>query len=344
MFVEKHVTERHAKREVTEIDAFGTSWRGGKPYNVVIEAKSGKWDNTHLFALLGKKMYLGADAAALVHTAKSIPEERRALLASLKDKELSVMAADNDAASSPQFVASLCREDEEVVRARLKKVHSLQAWRYSFWTERALLRHLIDDAKCLGDRVPSLVTARELVDLLDECFFLSDPLAQACRLYDFHFEHRRLTKDMIEERRQQAPGEDLSGCSDEEAFRKCVYNGKLLGVQASMYLQHRARCLLVKIAVDWRMKSAAGRGPGLKLKGVPVPPSFRAFTEQVAKERDHVRLPQLWQAYIFGWGGFIVDSLSEQEYELLGLEAGLRPEQVQAGLSAFDRVESQDVV
>jgi len=134
MFVEKHVTEKHAKREVTEIDAFGTSWRDGGPCNVLIEAKSGKWDNTQLFALLGKKMYLGADAAALVHTTKSIPEVRRALLARLKDKGLSVMEVNNDDASSPEFVASLCREDEEVVRKRMETIHSHQAWRYSFWT------------------------------------------------------------------------------------------------------------------------------------------------------------------------------------------------------------------
>ncbi len=339
MFVEKHVTEKHAKREVTEIDAFGTSWRDGKPYRVLIEAKSGKWDNADVFAVLGKKMYLDADAAVLVHTMKHIPEEREALLANLEDKGLSVIAVNNDDASVPDFVASLCREDDEVVRNRMKMIHSLQAWRYSFWTERALLRHLIHDAKCLGDRVPSLGTARELVDRLDECFFLSDPLGQARRLYDFHFAHRRLTKDMIEERRQQAPGEDLSGCSHKRAFKECVYNGKLPGVQASMYLQHRARCLLLKIAVDWIiMKSAADRRPGFKLKELRVPPSFRAFTEQVAGEPDHVRLPQLWHAYIFGWGGFIVNSRDEQEYELLGLEAGLRPEQVQAGLLAFDKL------
>lgn len=338
MFVEKHVTEKAAKQEITEIDAFGTAWRDGEPHTVLVEATSGKWGNRDLFAVLGKRMYLTADRAVLLHTIKHIPEKGRALLASLQDKLIPVTVADNDGASVPEFVANLCREDESLVRRRIEAIHSLQAWRYAFWTERALLKHLTHDAKCLGDRVPSLGTARELVDRLDECFFLSDPLDQARRLYDFHFEHRRLTKDMIEERMQHAPGEDLSGCSQERAFKECVYNGKLPSVQASMYLQHRARCLLLKAAVDWIMKSAAGRRPGFTLKELLVPESFRAFTEQVAREPDYVMLPQLWQAYVLGWGGFLVTSRAEEEHENIGLEAGLPPERVKAGLEAFDKL------
>lgn len=338
LFVEKHITERVARREVTEIDAFGTAWKDGRSFRVLIEAKSGDWETRDVFAVLGKKLYLNADLAVILHTSKEVPENRQALLSCLKDKGHSVVVMDSSAALNPQSVADVCGEPETAVRKRMTEVHSIQAWRYAFWTEKALLSALIRETKSLGKRVLTLCTARDLLNTLNECFFLADCLDQARHLYGFYSEHPRITAQMIEERRQKAPTDRLRRKSSSEAFVACVYGGEIPGVQATMYLEHRARCLLLKAAVDWIMKSAADSRPGFTVKELLVPESFRAFTDQVAREPDHVRLPQLWQAYVFGWGGFIVTSQAEAEYEHIGLEVGLPPVRVWEGLKAFDRL------
>lgn len=337
LFVEKNITEKAANREVHEMDAFGTAWKERRPYRVLVEAKSGGWGTRDLFALLGRKVYLDAGLAILLHSTQENPEEKDLLLARFEKRGHAVKSCSVDDISSPQLIAKLCEVDNRTVSERMNMIHSLQAWRYAFWTERALLHHLTREAKSLGDRVSNLLTARKLLERLNECFFLFDCRDQARHLYDFYSKHPKLTVQMIEERRKMAPGDELRRLSAEEAFKACVYDGRVPGVQACMYLEHRARCLLLKAAVDMAM---IARVPttGFNLKDKLVPPSFTSFAAQVAKIPDPERLPQLWQAYILGWGGFIVTARAEEEYEYIGLEAGLKPEQVHVGLKAFDKL------
>lgn len=342
LFVEKNITEGVAKREVNEIDAFGTAWKEGRLYRVLVEAKSGEWRTRDLFALLGRKVYLDADLAILLHSTQESPTEKDLLLDRFEKKGHTVKSASTNDVLSPQLIADICAVDDRTVSERIERIHSLHAWRYAFWTERALLNNLTREVKASGHRVPSLYTARELLNKLNDRFFLSDCQDQARRLYDFYFDHPKLTAQMIEdrlkERRQIAPGDEPQLSSEREAFKACVYYGKVPGVQACMYLEHRARCLLLKASVDMVMMGLRSLPPSFTLKEGRLPFNFLSFVDWVAGMPDPERLPQLWQAYIFGWGGFIVTDRSEEEYAHLGLEVGLTPEQVSAGLDAFDKL------
>jgi len=339
LFVEKNITEKIACRvEVEEIDAFGSAWRDGKAFSILVEAKSGHWKNQDIFALLGKKAYLGATAAVLLYRSHVAVNEKQELLTRFKNKGHRIDLVDANEALKPQTIADLCEEDETAVLERLNKIYSLQAWRYAFWTERVLLRHLVQEAKALGNIVGSLVAARELLDKLNECFFLPDCRDQALDLYDFYFKNPKLTQQMIEERRRKAPGDELRGLSSEEAFQACLYDGKVPGVQACMYLEHRARCLILKAAVDMVMMHRRVPLKPAKMKDFLLPDNFRRFMLKISCIPNLEKLAQLWQAYILGWGGFIVIDRIDEEYANIGLEVGLEPDEVEDGLRVFDQL------
>ena len=343
LYVKKNITEKVVTREeVEEIDAFGSAWKDGRPHRVIIEAKSGDWGARDLFTLLGRKVYLEADVAVLLHSKEFTPPKYGELIKRFENKgHRVVILPAGEALSSDQLIvdtiACICREEKQLVYKRLKKIYSLCAWRYAFWTERALLRHLLHEAKSYRAKIPSLRASIELLDRINDCFFMPDYRDQAFHLYEFHFKHQNLVTQMIEEMRLRAPGDELRELSPDDAFRTCVYEGKAPAVQATMYLQHRARCLLLKTAVD-AMLTPRSSGSGFKLKHAFIPESFRAFAEEVRNYPNLEKLPLLWQVYILGWGGFIVTSRAQEEHESIGLEVGLAPEEVEQGLKVFDHL------
>ncbi len=338
MFVEKNITERVAyRKELEEIDAFGTTWRNGRVLKVLIEAKSGQWGGRELFSLLGKKEYLGAHTAVLLHCSGTTKPKHLELAKRFGTKGYKVLIAEASKVTA-ELIADICEEDEDVVSQRLDTIHSLQTWRYAFWTERVLLKHLIRQAKAFGSQVKSLNEARNLVNKFDECFFRHDPIEQACLLYDFYFHHRKLTRKIVEERCKIAPGDELRGLSSEQAFSACIYDGTLDEAQAALYLEHRARCSLLKIAVDLIMTNYPSPPELSRVKDYLLPASFWQFVSEVSRMPNVQKLPQLWQSYIFGWGGFIVLDHENDEYANIGLEVGLNPEQVRVGLKAFDQL------
>lgn len=338
MFVEKNITEKVAYREeLEEIDAFGTVWRNGCALKVLIEAKSGQWGGRELFSLLGKKEYLGAHTAVLLHCSGTTKPKHLELAKRFGTKGYKVLIAEASKVTA-ELIADICEEDEDVVSQRLDTIHSLQTWRYAFWTERVLLKHLIRQAKAFGSQAKSLNEARGLIDRFNGCFFQHDPIEQARLLYDFYFQHPKLTQEIVEERRRIAPGDELRGLSSEQAFSACLYDGKLDEAQAGLYLEHRARCSLLKIAVDLVMTNYPRPPEPSRVKDYLLPASFWKFISAVSQMPSVQKLPQLWQSYVFGWGGFIVLDRENDEYANIGLEIDLKPEQVRAGLKTFDQL------
>ena len=113
-------------------------------------------------------------------------------------------------------------------------------------------------------------------------------------------------------------------------------------VQACMYIEHRTRCLVLKAAVDMIMHKRNDTLRPSRVLGVPrevlLPPSFQRFVENHSATDAIQCYPQLWQNYIFGWGGFLITDRLDREYANLAMESGLPVTAVKNALDAFDEL------
>jgi len=344
-FVEKNITEKVAKREIQELDVVATRWGPDNELRILAEAKSGTWGTSVLFSLLGRVHYLALNKAILLHSAPPEDPERQKIVADrFQEHNIAIHQLSSGEPNDDlwRFLAEFCSQSRDEIDRRLKKTFSLEAWRYSFWMEKALIKALVKHAKARHDKARVLVEAREVVDEINKRFFMPDCRDQSSGLYSSYMQRSALTRRAIEEKLAKAPGKDLKGLTEEQAFEKCVYEGCVPAVQACMYLEHRTRCLILKAAVDMICHSRQGTLPEALIFGIPketmLPKKFKDF---VASHSDNnwVQLyPQLWQSYIFTWGGFLMTDRLDEEYKNIALDTGLPMEEVERGLRAFDEL------
>ena len=341
-FVEKNIHERVERRDLQELDVCAWRWQDNGPQRLVVEVKSGAWHKSDLFSILGKRIYLGCDGGLLVHKKQDDPDPvYSAVIERLRPFEveavlLDPMLPDDDLA---ELIADLCAQPSDAVNERVSVLHSLPAWRYSFWIEKMLIRALRAGARdaqaesCRGE-------VKSLLELIHNRFFISDCREQSLLLWQHYQDHPKATRRLINELLESGDHEELNGCSKNNAYAKCVFDGELPLVQACLYLESWSRCLILRAAVEMALLRETGQLPDADTRGFSLddilPEYFDDFAQFVKSIECAERLPQLWQAYIFAWGGFLIEESAEAEELALARDVGMPLESVRKGLQAFD--------
>ena len=114
-----------------------------------------------------------------------------------------------------------------------------------------------------------------------------------------------------------------------------MFKGTDLVIQASMYVEHRARLGILKAAVDY-VYDHGGTVPWMDVDAISLPSSFLSGLKQLAQMPHYWLFPAFWQHFMWGWGGFILTDNKDAEYAALASESGLDVEDVPYALEAFD--------
>ena len=343
-FVEKNIRERIEKRDFQELDVCGWRWKDASSETLLAEAKSGGWHKKEFFSILGKRVYLNITHGLLIHRKQNDPDPvYAAALEKLHPHQIGAVFLDSAASDETlvQMIVDTCGADYENVALRILDLHSLPAWRYSFWLEKSLLESLViahkgnPDSTCLDE-------AKSLFELTNSRFFVADARAQALLLWEHYDEHSKLTRRLIEEARVLEIFAELAGLSDQQAFWRCAYDGQIAAVQACLYLEHWSRCLILRAAVETLLLRDSGgiledEGRNVSIDYV-LPDYFDQFCQYARSIKEVHLLPQLWQTYIFTWGGFLIEDDYYEEIDLIGREIGMSDESVHEGLQAFDHL------
>jgi hypothetical protein len=174
-------------------------------------------------------------------------------------------------------------------------------------------------------------------------FFEDDVRVRVKKLIDAHLQHPKLARSMAHELSGREPMfADPPPCPE---FAGVMYEGKLLPVQACMYLSHRARLYILKALVDYVDALNAGwitkeilnfGGVEIDITHAALYGSFRSAMKQLGA-RPHFRLyPRLWQNLLWSWGGFLLRSKRDFEYAALSAESGVPVDEIPYALGAFD--------
>jgi hypothetical protein len=216
-------------------------------------------------------------------------------------------------------------------------------WRFSFWSQRELLKRLREARKQDGTVRETVVAAVEYLRLInDAVFFSPDIPTRVSDLLESHRRHRFLARSVALELETGQVVYDAPG--DTSTFKAALFDGKHFAVQGAMYLSHRARLYILKAAVDYAVGLQLGtiKTFVLRLAGKEIPLSispYAAFGAAVLRAmKSFAQLPTFWQALMWSWGGFILADREKQEFELLARETGILVEEIPTALTAFDKL------
>jgi len=341
-FVEKNIRERVERRDFQELDVCGWRWAGGKSERIIAEVKSGGWGKKEFFTILGRRVYLGCARGLLIHRHQHDPDP--VYLAALERMcPFGVGGLLLDPSERPEAVArdvaKTCGGDADQTVARVVSLAILPAWRYCFWLEKQLVGALAvatreaQPSACLGE-------AKSLLEQIHSRFFVPDCRIQSTLLWRHYREHPKLTHRVVEEAYRDGVPPELRAITEHEAQARCAFDGVWPVAQACLYLENWARCLILRAAVETALLRKYG---GLSESGTRgfniddvLPDYFDDFYHYVLELDCAEKLPQLWQTYIFTWGGFLIEDAAEDEMQRLALEVEMPMSSIRAGLKAFD--------
>jgi hypothetical protein len=332
-FVETNVRQRDVT-DVLELDAVATSYDGPVPTPVLAEVKGGRWGFPDLFKVAGWMAYLGIGRGGFF-VREGAPSDARAsarIQRMLAPLGVSVV-------SLGDFTDPAARLGEAGFLGRCDPL-MLDIFRCAFWTERTLLDAVRHARRASPDLTgASVVLAyHDLVN--DHVFFLKDVPERLARLYAAYKGHPKLSAAIASE----VDGEGFSLAAARaprvsRALAEAMYEGRHPVLQGSFYVEHRARLSILKAAIDLVCLAAADRlGPRAEVEAALalLPATFRAGLRRLRERPSFRRYALLWQAFLWGFGGFYLADREAEEFGWLSAQTGIPRADIGAGLRAFD--------
>jgi len=315
-FVERGIHER-SFTDILELDAVATSYETPTPTAILVEAKGGRWGFPDVFKIVGWMHYLGISKGGFFvrETAhRDLPSKVHEKVAPL-GVSLVDLADFRDPVERFQAAGF----------GTIREPRMTGLWRYSFWVERNLLERLRARRREAPDaRAPAAVLAYH--DLIhDHLFFIKEEDERLRLLYEAYRSHPKLSLALAHE----IGGGTVSARN--EALRQALHEGQHLPLQASLYIEHRARISILKAAIDLlcRAPDSAPRRPGL-------PASFREGLRVLRGRPSFRRYALFWQVFLWGLGGFYLADRADEELGWLSDQSGIPRAEIPRALAAFD--------
>lgn len=327
-FVEKNIRQRDVA-DVLEIDAVATSYDGALPTSVLAEAKGGRWGFPDIFKVAGWMQYLGIERGGFFVKEHATAAARDVGRIHRTVAPLGVSLVDFGDFSNP-----VARFGEGGFRQLVDPL-LLEVWRFSYWVERTLLEKVRQDRRAAPDRRGPLevLAYHDLIN--DHVFFIKDVAERLRRLYDAYKGHPKLSAAVASE----LGGAGYAVPRDNPVLAEAMYEGKHPCVQASFYVEHRARLSILKAAIDLCCLAAAGRvadRAAARATLAALPQSFRDGLRRLRARNSFRRYALLWQVFLWGFGGFYLADREAEEFGWLSRQTGIPEGEIGEGLRAFD--------
>jgi hypothetical protein len=224
---------------------------------------------------------------------------------------------------------------------RIADPPSIDLWRFSYLAERKLISRLRHLVKCS----PELEGPREALkyhDLVNhQIFFVKDVRERLSVLYDAYNNHPRLSLGIAREKDGHPFDPHAYGTST--ALREAIYEGKHPRLQASLYIEHRARLAILKAAIDYICLSEAGLLSTLtgdidwnQILFNTLPTTFHKGLNQLERQPSFRRYALFLQVFLWGLGGFYLEDRKETEFRWLSERTGIPYDEIPAALKVFD--------
>lgn len=329
-FLERNIIER-GEAEVLELDIVKTSYRNEIPELEMIEVKSGKWGFNEVFKLRGWMTYLNQEVGHLIIKQKR--EEFGFIFEKAKLLNIKLTQTDGDAKKPNLIEIDDATKDE------------IDAWRYSYWIERELIK-IIKVKKKENRESKCYQVASDYYQHLSGGIYFNDTVAEKLdNLYRWHTEHPNLSASTSNEI-ENGEFTDKNGILKKH-FKSTFYDCEINEIQATSFIEYKAKLQILKNAVDFSLYQQSGEeakadkiefqlGDMEFWKSNSLPYSFHNGIEYLRAGSNYKLYPILWSYYIFVFGGYILKDYQSAEYSYLEKRTGVPISEIDYALKAFD--------
>lgn len=317
-FTEMRIRQFIDKQNVLELDSV-ISNVADPPDRMLVEAKSGSWGFADVFKVYGWRSYLGIPRGFVV--AKTAPDATKLKLGAEVFAKTDVTALSVTPAAVPWDgpIAPALAMDEATRKLVLEVAwHSRVASRHAKWRFEQM-------AKTNGE--DDLFQRARAYDYAVEASFFATTAQQRIRqLYASFKESPLLTGQFVERIVKK------KGLKTDDVYTALQNAAQRLDIQHVMALEHRARILIVRHALDI-VPPADEEDPAWKAFRKDLPRHFRDGLDHLRSLDYRTRVPYLLQVFFEYFGGMYTE---DADLALLGRITGLTTDQVVEGIGVLD--------
>jgi hypothetical protein len=334
-YIERNIT----KKGVLELDIIATDYYLSLPKIKLLEVKSGGWGFSDLFKVRGWMYYLKISKGALITRKESSKKSDINFSKEIARKLHIDLVAIPDLDKSKKVLSKLIsnRTIEDV---------DILTWRFSYWVERNLLKHLNHKKRFDPNKKCFKALEDYYFKVNSKIFFTKNIVQKVNELYSTFHEYSHISA--------KCGNEILGNIFDDECntvptqifqdtYSKCNYND----IQISTFIEHRARLAILKNAVDYMLyrETATNKAKtsdvikktsGLKISLLgSLPGSFKNALETISKQKYFYLYPVFWQWFMWIFGGFILKDYENEEYKALSQKTGIPIEEIPNAFEAY---------
>jgi len=133
-------------------------------------------------------------------------------------------------------------------------------------------------------------------------------------------------------------------------YQRTYYKCEFTPIQISTFVEHKARLMVLKSAVDYilygkhgLLKKIESRKFSVDIKGFKldfdtwelIPESFRKALDKISDDEYLHKYPVFWQWFLWIFGGFIIKSAKDLEFELLSEKTGIPIDEIPRALEVY---------
>jgi hypothetical protein len=342
-YVDRRLIDRGAD-EVLELDIITTDYRPeGVPDIRLLEIKSGGWGVSDIFKVKGWMDYLQlSDGKFIVRVGR---EDKVLEFVIEKAKKLGI-----DLIHIPNL-SETAEKLKSLTTLDACTGYEIKLWRFSYWTERNLLKRLYASKRKERD-VRGYEALAEYFHLVNnKTFFTENIIDRVEELYRTFQKFPNISAKCASES-LGLPFDDEYEEVPEEVFKETYYECRLNDMAISCFVEHRARLAILKNAIDYIIYREAGdeakttatdsmRIGGLERKWSRLeflPKAFRDGLTEIAEEPYCHRYPVFWQWFLWFFGGFVLTDLKDREHELFARYTGVPASEIPNALGAYEKL------
>lgn len=335
-YIERNIIEREAE-EVLELDIVTTDYCSSPPEIKLLEVKTGDWGFPDLFKVRGWMDYLNISNGVFI--ASKVRENSDFFKKKAKGLNIDLVVI-SDLSESKDALSELMNNTtiEDI---------DISTWRYSYWLERNLLKHLNHKKKSHTNKKCFKALDDYYFEVTSGVFFTENIVEKVYKLYSTFQKFPHISAKCGNE----LIGNTFDGEYDtlpekiyNDTYYKCSYND----IQISTFIEHRARLAILKSAIDYKLYKEAGienktkDKPLLMISGSvlqslldSLPSSFKEGLDMISKHKYFHRYPIFWQWFMWIFGGFILKDYEEKEYKTLSQKTGIPIDEIPNALESY---------
>jgi len=337
-YLDRSVHRTEDGLDLLELDVVATKYGADYYEETIIEVKSGGWGIKDLFKVNGWLNFLGHQKGAFVYQVAPKGKDETTMQTVAKDLNIDVLSnpLQADGTIDNTSILKFFGIDLTCVPK-----HAIRALRYSYNMERIMLDYIHVFSKENNQYQTPRRVYQYFRQLIDESFFIKDPLSRLSFLTDLAMNHRNIACILDNELK----GKGVLTADQCTKFDNLyeIENPHVMWcnpVDVALYVQLLNRLLVLKGITEYILTPNT---PNTSIEDLLTKMNYDAQKSNITQAIEKLRTlphfylyPYFYQVFFYAYGGFFMVIRKEQEYQTLSNITGVPVDEIDSALDVWN--------